>query len=81
MAAISLYEELKIQSQKDKDKLKDAKDRVYLKGFNEGILLVGEYANMKVKDAKNHVRKLLIDRGEATPYWEPENEVVSRTGD
>jgi leucyl-tRNA synthetase len=30
-------EELKIQSQNDKEKLAEAKDRVYLKGFYEGV--------------------------------------------
>ena len=41
MAAVKLVEEMKIQSQKDKDKLAEAKDKVYLKGFYEGVMLVG----------------------------------------
>lgn len=28
---------MKIQSQNDKDKLAEAKEKVYLKGFNEGV--------------------------------------------
>jgi hypothetical protein len=37
--------------------LTEAKDKVYLKGFNEGVMLVGIGQNMKVKDAKPIVKK------------------------
>jgi len=37
LAAKTVCEELKIQSQNDREKLADAKDRVYLKGFYEGV--------------------------------------------
>ena len=36
---------------------------------------------MKVQDAKPLVRKLMLDSKEAAIYYEPENEVVSRSGD
>ena len=57
LAAPRLVEEMKIQSQNDKVKLAEAKDKVYLKGFNEGVMLVGIGQNMKVKDAKPVVKK------------------------
>ena len=47
-SAVTMCERLDIKSSKDSLKLKQAKDEVYLKGFYEGIMLVGECAGMKV---------------------------------
>uniref|UniRef100_A0A0G4FH79 leucine--tRNA ligase n=1 Tax=Chromera velia CCMP2878 TaxID=1169474 RepID=A0A0G4FH79_9ALVE len=79
--AVKLYEDKKIKSQNDKEKLAEAKGEVYLKGFYEGILLVGQFAGKKVCDAKGLCRTELIQRGEALTYSEPEKPVVSRSGD
>jgi leucyl-tRNA synthetase len=61
--------------------LAEAKDKVYLKGFYEGVCLVGIGKDMKVQDAKPLVKKFLIDNNQAKVYYEPENEVISRSGD
>lgn len=81
LSAVHLVDELKIQSQKDKDLLKVAKDRAYLKGFYEGKMLVGVAQGETVEKAKPKVKQHLFDENLAVPYYEPEGEVVSRTGD
>ena len=80
-SAVFMCEKLKIASCKDTDKLKAAKDEVYLKGFYEGIMLVGECKGRKVCDAKPVIRAQLIERGDAISYFEPESLVMSRSGD
>lgn len=81
MSAIKIVDDMKIQSYKDKDKLKEAKQAVYKEGFYEGVMLVGVGKDMKVQDAKPITRKFMVDNGEATGYYEPEDVVVSRSGD
>ena len=81
LSAVKLVEDMKIQSQKDKEKLTEAKDKVYLKGFYEGKMLVGLAKDMKVQEAKPLIKKHMFEEGTACPYYEPESEVVSRTGD
>jgi leucyl-tRNA synthetase len=81
LTAVKLVDDLKISSSKDKDLLKIAKDKAYLKGFTEGKMLVGIAKGESVEKAKPIVKKFLMDAGMAVPYYEPEGEVVSRSGD
>lgn len=81
VAAEKVCTDLKIQSQNDKEKLAEAKRQTYLKGFTDGVMLVGEHKGMKVSDAKPLIRKKLELEGLAIPYSEPEKKVMSRSGD
>ncbi|KAI3840765.1 hypothetical protein MKX03_006501 [Papaver bracteatum] len=56
--------DLKIKSQNEKEKLAEAKRLTYLKGFTEGTMLVGEFA----------------ENSQAVSYSEPEKKVMSRSG-
>ncbi|KNC74356.1 hypothetical protein SARC_13093, partial [Sphaeroforma arctica JP610] len=60
LAAVFACDKFKIRSQNDTEALAKAKDLVYLKGFYEGVLLVGDYKGMSVADAKPKVRADLI---------------------
>mmetsp|Transcript_38757 Transcript_38757/g.59768 ORF Transcript_38757/g.59768 Transcript_38757/m.59768 type:complete len:136 (-) Transcript_38757:48-455(-) len=44
LSAIKACEEFKVNSGNDKEPLAKAKDRVYLKGFTDGVMEVGKYA-------------------------------------
>lgn len=81
LPAKTVCEQLKIQSQNDRDKLVQAKERVYLKGFYEGVLLVGEFKGKKVIDSKKQIQQQLLEKDDAVIYMEPEKQIISRSGD
>ncbi|KAK4102494.1 leucyl-tRNA synthetase [Parathielavia hyrcaniae] len=76
-----LVKKLKIASPKDAKQLLEAKELTYKEGFYQGVLKVGDFKGEKVEVAKPKVREQLIKKGEAFAYSEPENKVVSRSGD
>lgn len=81
LTAPTLCEQMGITSNKDRNKLDKAKDIAYKKGFHEGTFIIGPYTGSKVEDVKDIIRQELIEGGDAFVYWEPESEVVSRSGD
>ena len=81
MIAPALCKKLKINSQKDTKQLAEAKEIAYKEGFYQGVMLVGDYAGVKVEEAKNKVRDQMIQAGLAFIYSEPEGLVMSRSAD
>ncbi|ODV88620.1 hypothetical protein CANCADRAFT_125746 [Tortispora caseinolytica NRRL Y-17796] len=81
LTAVTLVEQLKIQSPKDAVLLAKAKELAYKEGYYQGVMHIGKYKGLKVEDAKPKVRQDLIDAGEAFVYNEPEGLVMSRSGD
>lgn len=62
LSALKACDEFKVNSQNDKELLVKAKEKVYLKGFYEGVMLIGKCKGMKVQDAKPIVRKELLEK-------------------
>ncbi|MBM6383972.1 MAG: leucine--tRNA ligase [Paenibacillus sp.] len=81
LIAPKLCEIKKINSQKDKNQLAEAKEIAYKEAFYQGIMCYGEFTGTKVQDAKPKVREALLKSGEAFVYNEPESLVMSRSGD
>lgn len=81
LAAVTVLDEMGISSQNERDRLALAKERVYLKGFYEGVMLVAGYEGCRVQDVKKVIQGKLISDGHAVLYMEPERQVMSRSGD
>ncbi|MEM4663217.1 MAG: leucine--tRNA ligase [Candidatus Diapherotrites archaeon] len=82
MAAVEICNKLGIKNQKDEEKLEEAKKIVYKLGFHKGIMNenCGQYAEMPVSQAKELVKKELMEKGQAEIFYELEGRVVCRCG-
>lgn len=78
LCAPTVCERLKIQSQNDREKLQQAKELVYLKGFYDGVMVIGEFKGEKVQKVKKLIQKKLVDNNDALIYYEPEKTIISR---
>uniref|UniRef100_A0A0D3G4X3 leucine--tRNA ligase n=1 Tax=Oryza barthii TaxID=65489 RepID=A0A0D3G4X3_9ORYZ len=72
--------DLKIDSPDEKEKLAKAKEITYLKGFDDGIMIVGEFSNRKVQEVESLIKEKLLKADMAVLYYEPLEKVISRSG-
>ena len=81
LSAKKICEDLKIKSQNERDKLEKAKAEIYLKGFYDGIMLVGNYSQRKVIEIRKNIQSEMLAAQQLVIYMEPEKTVISRSGD
>ncbi|GAA5852819.1 hypothetical protein JCM5353_007630 [Sporobolomyces roseus] len=81
LTAKALVEKMKINSPKDIKQLGEAKELAYKEGFYQGVMVIGDYKGQKVEDCKVKIKDDLVRGNLCLVYSEPENTVMSRSGD
>lgn len=77
---IKACEQFGVERLSDKSKIETAKQFAYLKSYSQGKLAIGEFKGNNIAEVKATIKAKLINNGEACIYYEPEQEVVSRSG-
>ena len=75
-------EDYGVESQDDEEALEKATEEIYEKEFHTGVLNenCGEFAGMKVSEAKEELKQKFMDEGLFSKMWDFSEEVVSRSG-
>ncbi len=81
--AKEICERLNIRSQKDEEKLEEAKKEIYKIGFHTGIMKDNceEFANQKVEAVKDKIKDELIKNNQAYLFYDLSEEVLCRCGE
>ncbi|MHA1954286.1 MAG: leucine--tRNA ligase, partial [Candidatus Heimdallarchaeaceae archaeon] len=80
--AVEIYQKLGVKSQEDTEKLEEATQTIYKDEYYSGIMKsnTGDYADLKVEEAKNKVADTLFEIDLATPIYEPSTKAFCRCG-
>ncbi|HDP97316.1 MAG TPA: leucine--tRNA ligase [Euryarchaeota archaeon] len=81
LPALEICEKMGIKELSD-PKLEEATKEIYKSGFHRGLMteVAGEYAGMPVEQAKDMIKSLLTESGEAIDFYDLSEEVVCRCG-
>jgi leucyl-tRNA synthetase len=81
LAAVRIAEQLSLAGQSD-PRLEQATQTIYKEGFHTGVMNAncGKYAGMKVAEAKDAVKRELIESGEADVIYETSRTAFCRDG-
>ena len=80
LPAVEICERMGIESQLDREKLESAKAEIYRTGYYTGVMTdaAGAFAGSRVEEAKERIRRRLLETGQASTLWEPAEEVICR---
>lgn len=79
--AAEIIEKMSIEVSDD-PRLEEAKKIVYKAGYHTGRMNenCGEFAGMRVEEAKEHIREMMIELGDAEMFYDLSEEVICRCG-
>ncbi|MEE9489861.1 MAG: leucine--tRNA ligase [Thermoplasmata archaeon] len=80
LPAVEIVDRMGIENQMERDKLEKAKDEIYRTGYYTGVMNedCGDISGMKVEEAKDVIKRKMIEAGEADILYEPSGEVICR---
>ena len=81
LPAVEMIDKLGITQARD-PRLEEAKRAIYKDGFHTGTMnsSAGQFVGMKVEEAKDLIKQMMIESGEAELFYDLSEEVVCRCG-